>query len=123
MKKLGIIGVGKIGEAIIAGLQKSNLANSYEIHGTTRSEESSKEIQKKYKIGCKSNNDSTAQNCKLLFLAVKPHQAKDVLEKMQKNLTESHTIVSLCAALSIEQLKIWSGSKAKIIRAMHGSYA
>ena len=118
MENLGIIGVGKIGEAIITGLSNSALAKNYAIHGTTRSEESAKMVAKKYSIDCQTSNMKLAQTAKLLFLAVKPHQAKLVLNEMSKSLTSSHVLVSLCASVPIANLKEWSGGQCKVIRAM-----
>ena len=115
---LGILGVGKIGEAILIGLTKSKLKADYKIFGTCRSEESAKEVSGLFGIPCGTDNREVAQKCKMLFLAVKPYQAKKVLENLAGLLTPDHIIVSLCAAVNLENLKTWSGGKCKIVRAM-----
>lgn len=115
-KKIAIIGMGKMGEAIAQGLMQSALRSQYKIVGTTKSEASARDVSSRLKIECGTDNSSAINGAELVFLAVKPHQAEEILRTnpLQKN----QLLVSICAAITTEQLSEWSGGKASVIRTM-----
>lgn len=113
-----IIGMGKMGEAIAQGLMQSDLASRFTISGTTRTEESAEETRKKLKISCSTDNASALQSADLILLSVKPHQIEKILNENQKHFRSDQLLISICAAVTTEQLSSWSGSKPAIIRAM-----
>lgn len=115
-KKIAIIGMGKMGEAIAQGLMQSALRSQYKIVGTTKSETSARDVSSRLKIECGTDNSAAINGAELVFLAVKPHQAEEILKAnpLQKN----QLLVSICAAITTEQLSEWSGGKASVIRTM-----
>lgn len=115
-KKIAIIGMGKMGEAIAQGLMQSSLSSQYRIVGTTKSEDSAREVRSRLKMECTTNNVSAINEADLIFLAVKPHQAEKILE--ENPLQKNQLLVSICAAVTTEQLSSWCGGKASIIRTM-----
>ena len=114
--KLGIIGLGKMGEALTSGLKKSG--SRFQVQATTRSEESATEATKKLGLPVSIDNLKLVADCELLVLCVKPHQAHAVLKPLAKSLTSKHTLISICASITTEQLSEWSGGKCSVIRAM-----
>ena len=54
--KIGIIGLGKMGETIVQGLRRSPDAHALSISGTTRSAESAAEASKRLNIECHTDN-------------------------------------------------------------------
>lgn len=117
-KKLSIIGMGKMGEAIAQGLMQSALKSEYSISGSTRTEESAKEVRSNLKISCSTDNAKEIAAADIILLAVKPHQVQKILSENAASITSSKTIISICAAVSTDQLSEWSGGKAAIIRTM-----
>ncbi|MBS1959594.1 MAG: pyrroline-5-carboxylate reductase [Bdellovibrionales bacterium] len=117
-KHIAIIGMGKMGEAIAQGLMESKLASQYKITGTTRSEESSKEVHDSLKISCSTDNSAAIKGADIVLLAIKPHQVEAVLQTNQKNFRSDQLILSICAAISTDQISEWSGGKAAVIRSM-----
>jgi len=115
IKNIAIIGMGKMGEAIAQGLMQST-GSHYQICGTTRSEESAAEVRARFGIDCHTNNAKAMRAADLVILAVKPHQVEKILR--DNPLHEKQLLVSICAAVTTEQLSDWSGSKASIIRTM-----
>lgn len=115
---IGILGVGTMGESLIKGLQASPLAKRYKLIGSTRTAESAAEIKKKYGIECVTDNGVVARKADLLVLAVKPHQAREVLEGIKGSLGKDKLLVSICAAVKLEKLKEWSGGKCGVLRSM-----
>ncbi len=115
-KKIAIIGMGKMGEAIAQGLMQSSLGSQYKITGTTKSDHSANEVRSRLKIECTTNNASAISNADLVFIAVKPHQVQEILKA--NPLNKNQLLVSICAAITTEQLSDWSGGKAAVIRTM-----
>ncbi|MGK5086984.1 pyrroline-5-carboxylate reductase [Bdellovibrionota bacterium FG-2] len=116
--KLGILGLGKMGEAVVEGLRRSEDSAHFKIEGSTRSLESAQEAEKSLHIPCYTDNRKLAGSVDVLVLSVKPHQAEAVLRQIAKKLTAKQTLISICASITTEQLSKWSGGKAAVIRAM-----
>jgi pyrroline-5-carboxylate reductase len=116
--KIGILGLGKMGEALVKGLQQSPEASQYKIQATTRSSESASEAGKRLKITCHTDNSKLIEDSDVVILCVKPHQAKDALRKDSKSFKASQLLISVAASLTTDRISDWSGGKASIIRAM-----
>jgi len=116
IKKIAIIGMGKMGEAIAQGLMHSESVSQYQIVGTTKSAESANDVKARLGIECHNDNGSAIKNADLIILAVKPHQVEKILN--DNPLEKNQLLVSICAAITTEQLSKWSGSKAAVIRTM-----
>lgn len=115
--KIGIIGLGKMGESIAQGLRREH-AGDYSIHATTRSKESATDASKRLGIGVQTDNTKLVGECDVLLLCVKPHQAQKVLEQIAPQLTKQHLLISIVASITTDQLALWSGGKAAVIRSM-----
>jgi pyrroline-5-carboxylate reductase len=116
--KLGILGLGKMGEAVVQGLLGSSSSKKFTIQGTTRSEETAKEVTRRLKIECHTQNEKLASSSDVILLGVKPHQAEKVLQSIEPQLKKGKTLISICASLTTQQLHEWSGKKLNIVRAM-----
>ena len=115
--KIGILGLGKMGEAIVQGLQRNN-TSKYQIQATTRSEENAKELSKRLSMICHTDNRKLVSESDMILLCTKPHQAKGILNELAPVFTQKKVLLSICAALETQSLSEWSGGKAKVIRAM-----
>ena len=49
---------------------------------------------------------------------MKPHQAEKVVREIAPKLKKNHTLISICASITTQQLSEWSKGKPQIIRAM-----
>jgi pyrroline-5-carboxylate reductase len=116
--KLGILGLGKMGEALIKGLRRSSHARAFDIHATTRSKESCAEAKARLKIDCGTNNRKLVGASDVIVLCVKPHQAEKVLRECAGAFKPRHLLISVCASVTTAQLAEWSGGKAAVVRAM-----
>ncbi len=113
--KITIIGTGKMGEALISGLLHSK---KFDVSASTRSKQNAEEIKKKYKIQCHTDNLKAIQSSDIVVIAVKPYQAKEVLNQCSKQLSKNKLLISVCAAINTELLQEWSGRKCAVIRTM-----
>ena len=117
-RKLAIIGMGKMGEAIAQGLLQCDLGREYEISGTTRTEESAAEARELLKISCTTQNENAIRNADIVLLSIKPHQAEKILRSNEQHFHAKQLVISICAAVTTEQLSEWTNHKPSIIRAM-----
>lgn len=115
---LSIIGMGKMGEAIARGLMDSPLRSGYRILGTTRTAESARDAGKDLGIEVSTSNEDAIRSGDIILLAVKPHQVQKILESNQKLFHAGQLIISICAAITTDQISEWSGGKTAILRAM-----
>jgi pyrroline-5-carboxylate reductase len=118
MKKIAIIGMGKMGEAIAQGLMQSTLGSQYKIVGTTKSEVSAKDVGTRVKIECLTDNAAAIKDADLIFICVKPHQVEEILSANKTLFQKNQLLISICAAVTTEQISTWSGGHASIIRTM-----
>ena len=116
--KLGILGLGKMGEALVQGLKTGSLKSSWKISATTRTPESALKVSKKFGISVHTDNVKCTFDSEVILLGVKPHQAEAVLKEISPILKKDQIIISLCAGVTTAQLEEWSGNKSLIIRAM-----
>lgn len=115
--KIGIVGMGKMGEALAKGLRDRD-AKKYQIIGSTRTQASADESAKHLSIRVHTDNAKIAADSDVVILCVKPHQAEKVLKEMSPQLTREHLLITICAAVTSEQAHTWGGGKAAAIRAM-----
>ncbi|MBY0471302.1 pyrroline-5-carboxylate reductase [bacterium] len=116
--KIGIIGLGKMGEALASGIMKSSHGKDYSIQATTHSQKSAEEAASRLKIKCHNDNKKLAADSDIVILCVKPHQAEAALKEISKEWKSGQLLISICAALTTEQLSKFLGKNSPIIRAM-----
>lgn len=114
---IGILGLGKMGEAIAQGLVRSE-SRQFKIQATTRSENSAREVSRRLSIECHTNNEKLVQSSDVILLCVKPHQAEKLLRSLNPQMKSGQLLISVCASITTQQLSEWCGGKIPVIRAM-----
>lgn len=120
-KKIGVVGAGVMGQALIQGLtHKEGLAYPRsKIWAAVKSSASAAEVKKSTGVTCATDYSKHLKGTHILLLCVKPNQVPSVCEKLRKSgLPESTLIISIAAGVSIEQLEEYLGSAQPIIRGM-----
>jgi pyrroline-5-carboxylate reductase len=116
---IGILGVGKMGEALIRGLSRSQGSKAAQgIAGTVRRESAAQELTSRLGIPVGVDNAELVKKSKIIILCVKPRDAESTLDELSSHFTKDHLIVSVCASVRTEDVARWSGRKASVIRAM-----
>ena len=114
INKLIFFGGGNMAEAIFAGLATNQ---NYHIIVIQRNNEKADKLKLKYpKIVIKPTLDFSPDINDLVFLAIKPQQAKQALVPL-KNLLNKCTLISVMAGLSSDTIANWLDNN-KIIRTM-----
>jgi len=114
-ERIGIIGLGTMGRVLALGILAAGKEAS--VIGSARSRESAREAQA-LGIDADTDNRRVARLANVIVLCVKPYQAQSVLEEIAPELGDEHVLISICAAITIADLRQWSGGRAAIVRAM-----
>jgi pyrroline-5-carboxylate reductase len=117
-KKIGLIGGGQMGEALVRGMIKSGLVESGAVMvaepDTTRCEY----LQKTYAVKI---TDAAADLCdfaSVLILAVKPQILPPVLEQYKIFMGKQHLLISIAAGVPIAAMEKVVGHGQRIVRVM-----
>jgi pyrroline-5-carboxylate reductase len=112
--KIGFIGGGNMATAIIRGItsQGKKDISVAEPRETRRSY-----LQQHFGIKTTASNNEVASSCKIIVLAVKPQNMQEVLDEINKNVTEEKIVVSVAAGITLAYLSSRLKTK-KIIRVM-----
>jgi pyrroline-5-carboxylate reductase len=119
--KLGFIGGGRMGEAMIQGILKSGIISAADILVADPVAERCAYLSKTYGV---ITHDSSADraiwsSCATVILAVKPQIMKSVLQAAKRYINDAHLLISIAAGIQTSFIDAnLSGSNCRIIRVM-----
>ncbi len=116
MAKIGIIGIGNMGLAILKGLL--GVYSKDDIIFTDVNKDRCEEITKELGVAHVDNNGHLAGNAKYIVLAVKPQYFNPVLSDIRNTVTEKNVIISIAPGITTTQLKEKLGDEKRVVRAM-----
>src|SRR5919109_5437183 len=102
-RKIAILGAGRIGEALIAGLLSSGWREPGEIAATARREERVAELRERYGVNATVSNRDAASTAALVVIAVKPQDLDGLLDNVGGLLTIEQTVLTVAAAIPTSQ--------------------
>ena len=117
-KKVGFIGTGNMGEALIAGLLKAKFTTPAQVMAFDADGERLRFIQKKYGIKKASDNSHLSSQCDPLLLCVKPQSMKEVIEEMADSLDPSKLLISIAAGVPLYAIETYARKQLRLIRVM-----
>ncbi|MBW2485211.1 MAG: pyrroline-5-carboxylate reductase [Deltaproteobacteria bacterium] len=119
--KLGFIGGGRMGEALIQGILKSEIIAAPDILVTDPVADRREYLAATY--GIKTYDISADEHiwttCGTVILAVKPQIMKDVLQEARAEVNDSHLLISIAAGIQSSFIDAnLTGCNCRIIRVM-----
>ena len=114
--KIGFIGGGMMGEAIIKSLLAKNVAKPDDITVSDVSQVRRETLKKKYRVNAVANNKEAVKGADLVVLAVKPQELGKVLGEL-KGSTSKHLVLSIVAGATMETIQEGLGHSL-LVRAM-----
>ena len=115
--KIGFIGAGKMGGAIIKGLVSFGHPG-HNIFVNEHSEEKLNNLVKQCKIQPLNDPTSVARKSDAVVVAVHPGEFGPVLNEIKSTVGESKPVISVAAGLTCETLQQMLGSNGHVVRAM-----
>ena len=116
-KKIGFIGTGKMGEALVKGIIYSKLVPPSNICASDMDSAKLQVMAKEYGIIPCDGNCDAVENSDIIIIAVKPNIVPVVLEEI-KDSVKSKLIISIAAGVSIDTYENALLSGTKVVRVM-----
>jgi pyrroline-5-carboxylate reductase len=117
-ERLGFIGGGNMGEALIKGLLISGRFDASQIGVSDISQERLDHLHNTYQVSTVAGNRELAAGSDLIVLAVKPQQVGDVLGEINASLDHLPLMISIAAGVPIATLEQSLGKPVPVIRVM-----
>ena len=117
MTKVGFIGAGNMGTAIMKGILESSLTENIELYVADLDSAKTSSLQQ---LGIKICKDAgeIVSVCKYVFLAVKPQVMEDVLKSVAEFVDSETVFVSIAAGISSSFIKNITGENTKSVIVM-----
>ncbi|EKQ57757.1 MULTISPECIES: pyrroline-5-carboxylate reductase [unclassified Clostridium] len=117
-KKVGFIGCGNMGSAMVGGLIKSGFLKADDIIVSTKTEASSKRLKEQFEVETTLDSATVAKESDVIILAIKPFMFKQIINEIRSELIEDKLIITIAAGITISNMEEWISNDAKIIRTM-----
>lgn len=116
MAKIGFIGMGNMGFAILKGLLESNAPE--ELLFTDKSTERCAEVHKTTGVPYVATNREVAENVEILIFAVKPIVYPTVLKELNGVMRDQQIVISIAPGISVATVSEGLGGFRRIVRIM-----
>ncbi|MBF8983334.1 pyrroline-5-carboxylate reductase [Lutibacter sp. B2] len=117
-KRIGFIGCGNMGQAIIGGIIKSNMFSPENIIIGDLNTKSLEVANEKYSIRTTTDNNEVAKETDILVLSIKPNLYKVVIDGIKDLVKDDVIVVTIAAGKDIKGTEEMFGRKLKIVRVM-----
>jgi pyrroline-5-carboxylate reductase len=117
-KKVGFIGAGNMGKAIIGGIIKSKLIPPSNVIAYAPNIDKLNSLKNEFNIEIGTSAQHIAQIADIIVVAVKPNIYDAVLESIKEDLTKDKIIVTIAAGKTIKDIEHVLGADFKVVRTM-----
>lgn len=114
--KIGIIGCGNMGQAILKGLINRRYASRRDIFCSDQNKVKLRSVCRRFGTKSSSSNNELVRACRVVILAIKPQDLRK-LAKQIGHFSGIKLIISVCAGVSTQVLERYFG-KVAVVRAM-----
>lgn len=117
-EKIGVIGAGKIGSAILRGVIRAGLLPKEKVIASDVSDALRQSVARELGIKVTANNGELCDFASVVILAVKPQILDSVVKKIAKKLTRNKLLVSVAAGVPISRIEANLPRGARVVRVM-----
>jgi pyrroline-5-carboxylate reductase len=117
MEKIGVIGLGNMGEAIVKTLIDCGFKKEALLFSEAKKERAAW-VEKIYGLKCAKTLSELVQKADYILLAIKPQNAKDVIQAISPSLNEKKVVISIMAGITTSNILSFIGKPIKIMRIM-----
>jgi pyrroline-5-carboxylate reductase len=118
-KRVGFIGGGNMGEALIKGLASVNLVPANLMYATDVRGERLRQLEAQYGLRGLGSNVELVEHADVVLLAVKPQIMAPVLREIAPALAPRHLLISIAAGVSTARIREYlAGRRVRLIRVM-----
>lgn len=113
--KIGFIGAGNMGGAMIAGLAPDK---DIKIYACDPDQDKLEKLSNDHGVIPLLNALQVAEECNYVFYAVKPAILESIVKQTRPALNKSKCLVSIAAGIPISKISAWSGNQFPVVRVM-----
>ena len=117
-RTLAVLGAGKAGEALIAGVLSSGWREPGEIVATARHQERVDEIALRHGVRGTLSNSEAVRGAGVVVIGVKPQDIEGLLMEISDVVTSDQTVVSIAAAIPTALIESHLSDRVPVVRAM-----
>jgi len=118
IKKLALIGAGKLGEGLLSSLLASQLIPADRVWATVAHQPRADYLAQKYGVWTGTDNSAAVAGASLVLICLKPQQVKGFLQEVKKSLRRDALLISVAASVTTGLIEGELGHAARIVRAM-----
>lgn len=117
-KTMAVVGVGKLGEALVTGLLKQGDLRREDIAGSVAHESSVERVRQRLGIHVTLDNRELVQDRDIVLLAVKPQNMDKVARDIGEVVTSQQLIITVAASVTTTFVEQRMESPVPVVRAM-----
>jgi pyrroline-5-carboxylate reductase len=117
-EKIGFIGGGKMGEALINGFLRAKLSSAGKIIVSDVDKKRLQILEKEAGVKTTQDNKKITSDSDIIILAVKPNMMGSVLEELNSEITPKHLIISIAAGVPLSFMESSLNEGCRVVRVM-----
>jgi len=117
-KRVGFIGAGNMGEALVKGLLRSGLSKPDQLFCSDPRDQRRSQIEASYGVQTVADNIALVKQCDVIIYAVKPQSMGAVLKETVGALNDSKVIISIAAGVRLAAISALTKQPLRLVRAM-----
>lgn len=117
-ERIGVIGVGNMGGAILEGLFKKKIAQPSQVVVCDKIKEKAAGFAAKWKVKEAASAGEVLKDAEIILLAVKPQDLASMEQELRPALNQKHLLISILAGTPIVRIRKVVGEKPALVRAM-----
>ena len=117
-EKIGVIGAGKIGSAILRGVIRAGLVHKDQVMASDVSTALRESVAQELGIEVMPNNSQVCDFADIVILAVKPQIMDPVVKEIAKKLGKEKLLISVAAGVPLSRIEDNLAKGARVVRVM-----
>ena len=105
-KRIGLIGTGTMGQALIKGLL-ANGTPRRALHAADPSARTRRDVRRRFHLALTADNVRVVRRSDIVILAVKPQQFPDVIAQIAPHVSRRQLVISIAAGIRLPWLASW----------------
>lgn len=117
-RKLGVIGVGNMGEALIRGALKAGVIQRSRVVASRRTGDALQRLQEELGIATTTDNLALLRDCDVVLVCVKPQGFKELMAATRGGWRPDQLVITICAGITTRAVEDGLGLDLPVIRVM-----
>jgi pyrroline-5-carboxylate reductase len=117
-KRVGFVGAGNMGEALVRGLVEARVVPATAILAHDPRPDRLRELERRFGIGVAKDNETVVREADVVVVAVKPQIMDAVLREIAPAVARDTLLVSVAAGVSTARMRAALDKPARLIRVM-----